>query len=206
MEIRRLEVGPIGTNCYVLHFQDKTLVVDPGDDAPRIAEGLGRLDWIVLTHAHWDHMLALAALAARFPEARVLVHSEALYSKESQLAMMDMMSPCLRPLYASRFESLPRPAAFLEDGQKIGPLKVLHTPGHSPGSVCLHSEADGILISGDTLFADGCGRTDLEGGSDALLYRSLVRISTLVPGPTALLPGHGQEGTVGRALARVLGA
>lgn len=206
MEIRRLEVGPIGTNCYILRFEDKIAVIDPGDEASRIAEGLDRLDWILLTHAHWDHMLALGALASMFPEARLLVHSQALYSKESQLAMMDMMDPRLGRFYAARFENLPRPAAFLKDGDRIGPLEVVHTPGHSPGSVCFHSKADDIIFSGDTLFADGCGRTDLEGGSDVLLYQSLVKISKLATRKTVIHPGHGESSAAGRALALVLGA
>lgn len=204
MELKCFEVGMIGTNCYVLHAGEMTIMIDPGDEAARITAGLSSLDFILLTHAHWDHMLALKEVSAMFPRAKLCVHSEALYSREQQLALMNRMHPLLKVRFSHFFENLPPVSVHINDGDSIGPLEVLHCPGHSPGSVCYYSQQDKVIFSGDTLFASGYGRTDLPRGSQGLIEKSLARIDAEIPHETKLYPGHGPGSSVGEALAFIL--
>lgn len=203
MKIDRYEVGPIGTNCYVLHCTDDLVImIDPGDEAQVITRGLDHLDFILLTHAHWDHMLALTEVADRFPMAKVGIHPDALYSLQDQLSLLKSCGAMFCQ-YSDRFASLPAPDIKFQEDSMIGPLKVLHTPGHSPGSVCYWNQEDKVLFSGDTLFADGYGRTDLLGGSEKQICESLFWISRKIPSGTRLLPGHGEASTVGKACSLI---
>ncbi|MGX8677740.1 MAG: MBL fold metallo-hydrolase [Sphaerochaetaceae bacterium] len=207
MEIQRYPVGLIQTNCYVLHFPDNLcIMIDPGDEAEVVDQNLEHLDFILLTHAHWDHMLALCDVKAAFPQAKLAMHSKALYSKAQQLELMDQMNPYLRTQFASRFDNLPKPDILLEDGSEIGPFKVLSTPGHTPGSVCYYDKNDGVLFSGDTLFENSYGRTDFIGGSEDDMYTSLVRLSREIPPSTKLCPGHEGISTVGQAMRFIFGS
>lgn len=199
MIVETLAVGPLGCNCVVLGCPEtrQAVVVDPGGDPDRIASVLDRhgLTPVALfhTHAHFDHVMGTAELKQRFGAA-VLLHAGDLPLYE-QLPMQGSFFGMTVP---------PAPAVdrFVEDREPL-PIgsetsEVLHTPGHTPGSVCLHVGSQHLLLTGDTLFAGGIGRTDLWGGSHPTLMRSIQeRLLPLDP-MTRVIPGHGPETTVGR--------
>lgn len=180
MKIQSLCVGPIGTNCYILEDESthQAAVIDPGGDAPRLLSALKGADvrYILLTHGHYDHTGAAAELAAAFPEAKVCIHRQDYEDAD----------PSLFPLRGE----LPS-VQFYGEGDLLTlgelTLEVLHTPGHSEGSVTLKC-AD-VLFCGDTLFAGSCGRTDFPGGDTGKMMASLRRLGAL-GGDLRVLPGH----------------
>lgn len=188
IDIHKLILGNLQTNCYLVRDGSFCAIVDPADEAQKIRETLQMLGWqptaILLTHAHFDHMLALDA----FSDLPIYLHEadeEALSDPIRNVSFLAGM----RFAYSGQVQPL-------HEGDRIGPFEVLHTPGHTPGSCCFY--APDILISGDTMFSGGgYGRTDFPGGNQYQLLQSLQRLSAL-PGETILCPGHGPEGTVGK--------
>ena len=192
-------VGPLQTNVYVLADERSREAIAIDTAIPCLDWIAGALDergWtlklIVTTHGHWDHTGANAAVAEH-TGAQIAVHP---------LDAHRLIDP--QPLSAP-FEIPPSvPAVELAEGGEICfgaiRLKVLHTPGHTPGSICLQSLDDGLVFSGDTLFAGGWGRVDLPGGSAEAIVDSLIRLAELEP-RTAVLPGHGPSTTIGRERA-----
>ena len=188
MQIKMMQVGPLGTNCYLLEDEKNKLaaVVDPGGDAPRIlsqakADGV-EVKMILLTHAHFDHTGGVAELCASLPGVPVYLH------------------PADAALLGSEvFPAIGAATVPYEDGDtvQLGELtiQVLHTPGHTPGGVCLLvGEA---LFTGDTLFYGSMGRTDFAGGSYEDIMASLKRLAQL-PGNYQVLPGHMDTTTLDR--------
>ena len=190
MKIISMQVGPIMTNCYVLIDEEskKTAVIDPGEDADRILAALreedSQVEYILLTHGHYDHTTAVPELHAALPQARIYIHQADANGAGSKLF----------PL-ASQVEDL----LLYDEGDTLAlgglTIQVLHTPGHSPGSVTLRVED--VLFSGDTLFAASCGRTDLPGGSYDQMMASLKRLGEL-EGEFRVLPGHNAPSTLDR--------
>jgi hydroxyacylglutathione hydrolase len=192
-------VGPVSTNVHILadpRTREAVAIDTATPSIAWIAEELAARDWtlklIVSTHGHWDHIGDNAAVAAH-TGAEIAVHS---------LDRERLTNP--QPLVAP-FEIPPSvPAVDLAEGGVIRfgeiRLRVLHTPGHTEGSVCLLSEDDGILYSGDTLFAGAWGRTDLPGGDPDAMVASLARLTGLED-QIGVLPGHGRATTIGRERA-----
>jgi len=182
-----LIVGLISTNCYVVRAGDDVMVVDPGGDAERV---MGELDgavprYIINTHGHPDHVGANETLAGA-TGAPVLMH-------EADVKLLGGPG-----IFGGIFDEPPEPDRFLEDGDELelGDLSftVFHTPGHTPGGICLYTP--GVVFVGDTLFAGSVGRTDLGGGDYNTLIGSIkTKLLSLPPG-TKVLPGHGPESTV----------
>ena len=180
MKIHVLQVGPIGTNCYLLEDENThaAAVVDPGDETGRILaqarEDGVEIKLILLTHAHYDHTTGVAELHKALPDAPVYLHPD----DAARLG-----TPVFPPLGME-----PTP---YKDGDvvRVGDIdvQVLHTPGHTPGGVCLM--AGDVLFTGDTLFQGSMGRTDLPGGSYEQIMASLARLARL-PGDFQVLPGH----------------
>lgn len=185
MQVTMLQVGPIGTNCY-LFWDEKTgkgAVVDPGDDARTILSAIQKsgmeLTAIFLTHGHHDHTGALPQLKAAFPQVPVYLHDGDYAFAGDRNAFMPEVGE--------------RTASYGEgDVIPVGDLAVTvyHTPGHTPGGVTL--QVGDVLFTGDTLFRGSMGRTDLTGGSYATIMASLKRLGQL-PGDYRVCPGH--EGT-----------
>ena len=190
MKLKALQVGPIGTNCYLLidEATNKAAIVDPGDEADRILTTFPlrdlEVEYIFLTHGHYDHTTAVPELHAALPRAKVYIHK----------ADANGAGTHLFPL-AGQISDL----HYYGEGDKLplGDLtvNVLHTPGHSPGSVVL--QVEDVLFCGDTLFAGSCGRCDLRGGSFPQMLQSLKRLYEL-PGNYHVLPGHDTLSTLDR--------
>jgi glyoxylase-like metal-dependent hydrolase (beta-lactamase superfamily II) len=204
MKVNRLVLGEFQTNCHVVRQEDAAtdcLIVDTGLEAGglmRFLEQHGLTPQaLVLTHGHADHIVGLEALRRAFPAAKVYIHrldAPLLTDPEGNL---------------SAFAGVPFTTApadvLLDDGDVVTEagvtLRVLHTPGHTPGGICLYAETDGILFSGDTLFADGVGRTDFPGGDARQLIESIRTRLLDLPAETAVYPGHAMRTTIGREKA-----
>lgn len=192
-------VGPAATNVHLLadSRSREAIAIDTATPSLAwIADELAARDWtlklIVSTHGHWDHIGDNAAVAAH-TDAEIAVHP---LDRERLVHPQPIASPIEIP------PSIP--AVELAEGGLVRfgeiRLRVLHTPGHTEGSVCLLAEDEGLLYSGDTLFAAGWGRVDLPGGNSAAMVESLSRLTGLED-RTAVLPGHGAGTTIGRERA-----
>ena len=195
--IIQLPIGPMSSNCYVIydHDQGEGAIVDPG--VPDVRALIREVDqhqlhirYILNTHGHFDHVASNSILD--LPDADLAIHAE---DRDLLLAGGGA------PMFGLPFVPSPEPALILEDGMvlAIGDLRVevLHTPGHSPGSVCFYLPEEQALLTGDTLFASSVGRTDLPGGNHQALERSLRRLCEF-PGSTRVYPGHGDATTIDR--------
>lgn len=187
-------LGPIQTNGYVLTNDKKQgIVIDPGMDEPALLEVIKDIDVqaILLTHAHFDHIGGLEAVRKQ-TGAPVYIHDEeadwlldADKNGSSRWLMVTGAIVC-----QERDHSLMDQQTLELAGLTI---KVLHTPGHSPGSVSFYIESEGVLIAGDTLFAGSIGRTDLTGGDYETLITSIKQQLLTLPEETKVYPGHGPE-------------
>jgi len=194
MIIKSLVVGPLESNCYIIADENtrEALVIDPGDESDRILglihENSLAVKYVVCTHAHFDHVGAVPEIKKE-TGAKVIIHryERDIYEHSKEFAA----------LWGYELDHLPDPDMFVSEGDiiKIGNLKfeILHTPGHSPGGICLYGE--GILVTGDTLFAGSVGRTDLYGGDEKELRKSFKRLIGL-PQEIKVLPGHGPQSTI----------
>jgi len=198
MIFETLVVGQLGVNCFILADDDtkEGVVVDPGDETEAIlarvkAKGIA-VKYILNTHGHFDHVGGNKRLVEA-TGATLMIHQgdEPYFSRASRSATT----------FGLKAEDSPAPAAYLTDGQTITfgscELRVIHTPGHTPGGCCLYLPAEGKLISGDTLFADSIGRTDLPGGSTEQLIGSIRSKLLVLPADTRVYPGHGPSTTIG---------
>jgi hydroxyacylglutathione hydrolase len=199
MILESFPVGPLRCNCIILgdEITREAIVVDPGDNLPEILSRLQKhgltLRQIVVTHAHIDHVGG-AALLKRATGAPLLLNQRdlgLLGAMEMQAGWLGIDTPEVAP-----------PDASAEDGLTVGldalRAEVIHTPGHTPGSICLLFPSQHLLIAGDTLFAGSIGRTDLPGGDGRQILRSLRNRLLVLPDITKVLPGHGSETTIGQ--------
>lgn len=204
LHTRIFTFNPLGTNCVVVwrDGSNECIIVDPGMSSP---EGCGDLtDFIekekltpaavLLTHGHFDHVWGMERLLAVYPGLKIYMH-------KADEDIMDRMTMG-REIEGFSFLKHNFSTIGLEDGETLNlcgvSWKVIHTPGHSPGSVCFYDREDSLLLSGDTLFAGSIGRTDLAGGDYDQLMDSLLHKVMILPGDTDVIPGHGQPTTIGR--------
>jgi glyoxylase-like metal-dependent hydrolase (beta-lactamase superfamily II) len=197
MIINCIVVGPLENNCFIIADENtkEALLIDPGDEPDRIHDLLTknnlRVKYIVCTHAHFDHVGAIPELKNE-TGAKIVIHYDELdiYKHTKDQASV---------LWGYELDPLPDPDMFVSEGDilEIGNIKfeTIHTPGHSPGGICLYGE--GIVITGDTLFAGSVGRTDLFGGDIEKLKKSFKKLMAL-PDNTKVLPGHGPQSTIGK--------
>ena len=192
-----MPVAPIGANCYIVSKTDEAFIIDPGGDAEKIIRAAKNFDvrYILLTHAHFDHIGGLNEVKEAFPEAKTAVHKlekEWLYSAELNLSE----NFGLDSVYEQNVD------IELEDGMALDfagtKIKVLHTPGHTPGSTCFYMENSGksVLFSGDTLFRSSIGRTDFPGGSGRKIIESIKTKLLTLPDETVVYPGHDENTSI----------
>ncbi len=173
MEIKKIVVGQIQTNCYILTSNNEIVVIDPGDDRNLILEEIQEnkeaVKYIINTHYHFDHVLANKEIRMS-TGAKILIH-------EAEKNFIDFIAD-----------------QYLCEGDIIeigeAEFKVINTPGHTKGSICLLG--NNIIFTGDTLFRNGYGRTDLDGGSENGMQKSLVRLSGIIKPGMMVYPGHGE--------------
>lgn len=182
--LKSIVLSDYQSNCYLLESGGRALLIDPGapGEALRALINGWHIEWIINTHAHPDH-IGGDLFSAQVTGAPILLHQADL------------------ELFQQLVGARPALLEFIAEGQRIGVgdivLDVLHTPGHSPGSVTLRWEAQQALFTGDLLFAGSIGRTDFPGGSDTEMRQSLRRVAML-PGDWRLYPGHGPETSLER--------
>ena len=198
MILEMLTVGPFQENCYIVGDEESGVgaLVDPGDEASRIAMAVEQTDLdigsIIVTHAHIDHVGAVVALADEYA-CPVLMHEESeplLKGLPTQAMMMGL-----------RFGKVPTVDRYLEDEEvvEVGELRLrsLYTPGHAPGHLAFYLQEEGLVLSGDALFAGSVGRVDLPGGSMEVLMKSIEERLLTLPDETVVYSGHGPRTTIG---------
>jgi hydroxyacylglutathione hydrolase len=198
MILETFPVGPLRCNCTILgdEVTHEAVVVDPGDNIPEILSRLQKhgltLRQIVITHAHIDHVGG-AVLLKKATGAPVFLNQHdlgLLGAMEIQAGWLGIPTP-----------EVASPDASADDGLTVGlatlRAEVIHTPGHTPGSICLLFPEQHLLLAGDTLFAGSIGRTDLPGGDGPQILRSLRDRLMVLPETTRVLPGHGPDTTIG---------
>ncbi|MDE3149231.1 MAG: MBL fold metallo-hydrolase [Acidobacteriota bacterium] len=198
MILETFAVGPLACNCTVLGDEEagEAIVIDPGDEVGRIhrlltQHGL-KLKQILVTHAHIDHVGGALKLKR--------LTGAPIFFNENDLPQLKLMAAQAAWLGVSTPETAP-PDEALADGLRVGleryPAQVMHTPGHTQGSVCLHFVPLNLVVAGDTLFAGSIGRTDLPGGDFHQIMDSIHSRLLLLPDETKVLPGHGPATTIG---------
>jgi glyoxylase-like metal-dependent hydrolase (beta-lactamase superfamily II) len=196
LRVNRLVVGPLFSNCYIVWDEDikEGVIIDPGEDAWLILKSVAEIDveirYILATHGHFDHVAATAALKREI-DAEFLAHKEDFFFIEGGKESAHR--------WGFEIEQPPRPDRFIKEGDLVqvggSGLKVLHTPGHSPGGVSFYDK--GMVFGGDTLFQGNIGRTDFRMGSFEELAHSIkTRLYTL-PDDTIVYTGHGPTTTIG---------
>jgi hydroxyacylglutathione hydrolase len=193
----QLPLGPLQTNCYLVAdpATRDAVVVDPGWDAPAVLDALAQRQWqaraVLLTHAHFDHLGAVAGVVAA-TRAPFAIHP-------LELPLMRQRGGAAS--FGLDVPACPEPDQLLEPGQpfEAGSLRfdVLFVPGHTLGHVALYHAGAGLLLSGDVLFQQGIGRTDLPGGNYQVLMRSIREVLLALPDETTVCPGHGALTTIG---------
>jgi hydroxyacylglutathione hydrolase len=212
--VERVVVGPWRVNSYIFSSAKKEcIIIDPGGDEAEIAARVDVLNMvpvgIVLTHGHVDHVAAVGRLKESY-EARgytlpVGIHgSDKVYLGASGMDIhresLEFLDMDESGFFGAEFPGLPRADIRLKAGDRVFgmDLVVLETPGHTPGSICLYCEREGVLFSGDTIFFDGVGRTDLPGGNERKLFESIAKTIMVLPPETRVFPGHGPFTTIER--------
>ncbi len=199
LTITRLIVGYVSTNCYIVSddVTGSCVIVDPGDNAAGIQKKMQDMNVvpaaILLTHGHFDHILAVPDLRAAFPDIPVYAYqAEKVLLSDAQTNESSMFG---------RGVTLDH-ITYLEDGAELELLgvvwKLISTPGHTIGSCCYYIEEAGVLFSGDTLFDGDCGRTDLATGDTKAILHSIREVLMKLPDDTQVLPGHETFTTIGR--------
>jgi len=225
-KIHQIIVGNLATNCWIYQLDNVSgngqpsgfapcAVIDPGEEGGRIIALLDQLklfpSYIILTHGHFDHIGAVSVLAKEYRSrcgntAASSGVTIAIHEADAEYLGPDAYSVHNRGIKAifgnsvnieMFLEPQPSPDKLLKEGDTLGPLTVLHLPGHSPGSIALWDEKAGIMFTGDTLFCDGYGRTDLPGGNSKLLLASLMRLFAM-NGDIQAYPGHDGITTIGQ--------
>jgi glyoxylase-like metal-dependent hydrolase (beta-lactamase superfamily II) len=204
MKIDRLVLGDFETNCYILRKSgDATecLLIDTGLDVEPLLEYLDKYKLkpvaAVITHGHIDHIAGIDTLRKKYPSMAVCIHKADARLLTDAVSNLSFMTG--EPVTAGSADYL------VEDGHILDfagvKLRVIHTPGHTPGGICLYAEAEGLIFGGDTLFAGSIGRTDFPGGDMELLVEGIKQKLLTLPEKTVVYPGHGPQTTIKREKA-----
>ncbi len=201
MIIDTIVLGDYQTNCFCVRQNEEAgdcLIIDPGMEPAPLVQMLKKHNYIpvdiLLTHGHADHIGGVETLRQHWPEVRVAIHKD-------DAAMLTSPAENLSLMAGAMIQA--RPAEILlnsEEGDYTAAglrFKVLHTPGHTPGGICLYASDKQIVFAGDTLFAGSLGRSDFPGGSHELLTDMIRQKLLILPAQTTVYPGHGPATTIG---------
>ena len=204
LRTRIFQFNPLGTNCVIAWDSDSSVctVFDPGMSSKEEVDSLADFlqghsltpGAILLTHGHFDHFWGVFGLLEHY-KVPVYMDHEDLVTMSKGAQVFSGMGPVSFKTLRTDIETLDLPGEISVGGVS---WKVIKTPGHTPGGVCYYSEENGLLISGDTLFAGAIGRTDLLGGDYDVLMKSLLEKVMTLPGDTDVIPGHGQPTSIAR--------
>ncbi len=204
-----LPSGPLQTNCYLYSSDDEHLfIIDPAADAKQIIAEVSDTGItptaVILTHTHFDHILAVGKIVEHYGGIPLYCHlletdHMGERGKSYQLKELKSLAPQLLSYAQESLSTLPEVSKALnhQDMVEDSTLRVLHTPGHTPGSICLYDEQEEVLFAGDTLFRDSVGRSDFEGGDHESLISHITERLMSLPGETVVYPGHGGSTTIG---------
>ena len=197
LELQKCILGPVYTNCYLLKNKEtgELIIVDPADCLEKIEMKISRMNGkpvaILLTHGHFDHILAAQAVKEKY--------NIPIYACRQEEEMLREPSINMTVHYGQGCSIVPD--VFLEDLDVIRlagfSVQMIHTPGHTPGGCCYYMEQEDVLFSGDTLFRTSVGRSDFPGGSASALVRSVKEKLLILPEETHVYPGHMEETTIG---------
>ena len=197
LEMQQCVLGQVFTNCYFLKNKKtgELLIVDPGDYAEKVFQKValmqGKPVGILLTHGHFDHIMAVKEVKEKYQIP--------VYACMQEEVMLAEPTINMTAVYGSACSI--KPDVLLDDGQIFEAagfsIQMFHTPGHTKGSCCYYIEDEGVLFSGDTLFCGSVGRTDFPGGSSAEIVRSLHKLVDALPEDTEVFPGHDTSTTIG---------
>lgn len=209
-DIQVLNTGPFQVNTLIVRLnQNDVFVVDPAAcfltcDENKITDFLLKNNLnpkaVILTHGHFDHITGTGILKEKFPDVPLICHKsdENLVGKNAYKAQFKSLEYMGAQDIALALKNFPEPDILIEDKTELKDLlpdwNFIHTPGHTPGSCCLFNKNKSLFISGDTLFFQSYGRTDLEGGNQQLMEQSLKMIANTIPKETLVFPGHGKFG------------
>jgi len=198
MRIMKMLVGQVMTNCYIVYHNDtrEAFIVDPGDHAARLGDAVVKenlsLKAILLTHGHFDHMMAVPGLKERF--------GVPVYAGEGEVELLQDSNSNLSGGWIGKPTVIPVDHS-LKDGEEFSlagfTVKTIHTPGHTGGGVCYYIAEEQVLFSGDTLFCESYGRTDLPTGSMSAIARSINERLLALPEDVMVYPGHSEETSIG---------
>jgi hydroxyacylglutathione hydrolase len=198
MILKSLVVGPLAANCYIIGDgkTNEGVIIDPGGDAERILQVVKEtglvMRFIIATHGHFDHCAAMKMLKEELGCDFLLHKNDLFFVQRSKKSALN---------WGIVIEQAPDPDRFVEDGDILTcgtiEMRILHTPGHSPGGICIYIPAEKLLFSGDTLFYGSVGRTDFDGGSMQELVTSIKEKLYTLPDDTILYTGHGENTTIG---------
>jgi glyoxylase-like metal-dependent hydrolase (beta-lactamase superfamily II) len=202
MKWSQIPLGILQTNCYIVENENKScLIFDPGSEGKKLINWLNKRELkpvaILLTHAHFDHIGAVDQVRNQFQIPVYLHEEEEMWLGDLKLnGSKFFMSQ--QPMVVNQADHLLK----REEEFKIDDFEfhIYETPGHSPGSVSFHFEKDGFVVSGDALFKDSIGRTDLPGGNQSVLLKSIHEKLLFLPEETLVLPGHGPVTTIGEEM------
>jgi len=204
-KIINLTVGPIATNCWIYTYGDKeAAIIDPGDEVDVIISALKKSSfipkYILLTHGHFDHIGAVPQLVSAFnAKPQIAIHNlDSMYLgpdayKAHSISVRAAMGSTA--FIDAFWNNMPMPDILLDEGSTIGPFTVLHLPGHTHGSTAFLDKEASNLFTGDTLFKNGYGRTDLPGGDTDQIFKSLQRLYNM-DANIKVYPGHGDTTTI----------
>ncbi|MHA1304260.1 MAG: MBL fold metallo-hydrolase [Candidatus Heimdallarchaeaceae archaeon] len=197
LEIVKEVTGPLQTNAYLVYDLEskEAALFDVAGQINKLLKIIEnnrlQLKWVFFTHGHFDHVMGLEKIRTLYPEAKVGIH-------EKEIEVMNKLGPFAR-LFEFDPSSFGEPDIYLEDNQNYSlgseEMKTILAPGHTPASICFYFEKAQILISGDVLFREGVGRTDLFGGNYDKLVQSIHQLLKL-PDDTEVFPGHGESTTI----------
>ncbi len=201
MTVKSFTFNPFQTNCFICHENGEAVIVDPSCARPdEVAQVLQYIEseslevkHLLLTHGHIDHIFGCKAMVEAYGMT---------FKMHAEDAPLLEQAPAHAQMFGTSIEMPPAPGAFLQEGDTISfgdtTWSILHTPGHSPGSICFVDEKHGFVIAGDVLFYDSIGRTDLWMGSLPTLMRSIFQKLMTMADDAEVYPGHGPATTIGR--------